>query len=93
MHWIDYRVSIPFFGGRYYLTVFFGKERRQLSRIKLEGQASVMKASVVYIIAGWVLISLLFMVLAATVYMVKSVLGLDMFEDPSVFHSLFYRQP
>ena len=37
-HIIDYRVSIPFFSKRFYLTVLAGRERRSHIRLAAEGQ-------------------------------------------------------
>ena len=37
-HVIDYRVSVPFFGRRYYFAFFAGHEQRQLLRLVAESQ-------------------------------------------------------
>lgn len=37
-HQVEYRVSLPFFGRRYYLALFVGRERRARSRLVAEGQ-------------------------------------------------------
>jgi hypothetical protein len=89
-HWLDYRASIPFFGARYYITLFCGKERRQLERIKLEGQASVGKASLAYIILAWGFFSLLIAAFIVAAYVAKSVMGIDLLEGPSAFHGLIF---
>ena len=90
LHWIDYRVSLPFFGGRYYLTFLFGKERRVLSRIKSEGQASLTKTSIVYVAVLWLLISISLLASLVLLYVIKSAVGLDLFSGPSVFHDFAY---
>lgn len=40
-HGIEYRVSLPFFGKRFYVTLFVGRERRARSRLVAEGQLPV----------------------------------------------------
>lgn len=92
-HWIDYRVSLPFFGGRYYLTLLFGKERRLLSRIKSEGQASVTKTSIVYVAILWFLITIGLISGILFLYLVKSAFGLDLFSGPSVLHDFAHIDP
>lgn len=37
-HAIEYRVSLPIFGGRFYLAFFAGRERRTLARLEASGQ-------------------------------------------------------
>ena len=39
-HAIDYRVSLPLFGRRFYFTMLLGRERRSLERLRKEGQLS-----------------------------------------------------
>ena len=87
-HWIDWRVSIPFLGRRYYVTLLFGKERRDLARLHQEGQLSLSRIYVVYLIlalAGLVLLSALILF---ALYLAKSTLGMDVFEGPSEFHEI-----
>ncbi len=87
-HWIDWRVSIPFLGRRYYVTLLFGKERRDLARLHQEGQLSLSRIYVVYLIlalAGLVLMSALMLF---ALYLAKSTLGMDVFEGPSEFHEI-----
>ncbi|MBU2582585.1 MAG: hypothetical protein KJ622_12785 [Alphaproteobacteria bacterium] len=93
LHWIDYRVSLPFFGNRYYLTVLFGKERRLLKRVKSEGQASLLKSSIVYVAVLWFLISVCLISSLGGLYLVKSVLGVDVFNGPSLVHQLVIVDP
>lgn len=89
-HWIDYRVSLPFFGARFYLTIFFGKERRQLGRIRSEGQESLTKASIFYVLVLWILISIGMIACLVSLYAVKSALGIDLFEGPSFLHEYLF---
>lgn len=90
LHWIDYRVSLPFFGRRFYLTFLFGKERRGLSRIKSEGQASVTKTSLIYVAVLWLLISTVLFASLVLVYALKSAIGIDVFDGPSALHDFAF---
>lgn len=90
-HWLDYRVSVPFFGARFYLTVFFGKERRSENRLKAEGYLGIKKVSLFYIFMLWLAFSGLFFVAAMALYFVKSAIGLDLLDDHSVVHHLFFK--
>lgn len=92
-HLIDYRVSLPFLGGRYYLTVLFGRERRLLDRIKSEGQASVLKSSVVYVAILWFLVSVCLLSALLAMYVLKSAIGVDVFSGPSVVHDYMISVP
>ena len=84
------RVSLPVFGRRYYLAVFLGRERRGLQRLRQEGQLSIPLISVVmFVLAGLALPSLIAIILLAT-YLLKSVLGIDLLDGPSLLHDLFF---
>lgn len=89
-HFIDYRVSVPFIGGRYYLTLFFGKERRGLSRIRSEGQASLTKASILYVAILWIVFSVGLLASLVLIYVIKSAMGIDLFYGPSFLHDFAF---
>ena len=88
-HVIDYRVSIPFFGKRYYLTVLAGRERRSRARLAREGQ--LMSGQVARLDATVLGVALAFglIALAFGLYIVKSALGIDLFEGDSAMHEVF----
>lgn len=88
-HVIDYRVSIPFFGKRYYLTVLAGRERRSRARLAREGQ--LMSGQVARLDATVLGVALAFglIALAFGLYIVKSALGIDLFEGNSAMHEVF----
>ena len=54
------KVSIPFFGKRFYLSFLFGRDLRNDERLKSEGQLGLKSTSLVYGVALWVIGSMLF---------------------------------
>lgn len=80
-HQIEYRVSVPFFGKRFYVTLFVGRERRVRSRLVAEGQmpvAQILKPDPV----AWTLILALtgFGVLLA-LFLAKAMFGIELGES------------
>lgn len=76
-HQIEYRVSVPFFGKRFYVTLFVGRERRARSRLVAEGQlpaAQIVKPDPV----AWTLVLALtgFGVLLA-LFLAKAMFGIE----------------
>lgn len=91
-HKIDWRVSIPVFGRRYYLTVFFGRERRSLTRLLEEGQIDLSRISATYAAAIGIGGALLFLVCVLVGYVLKSALGIDLQAGDSALHQMIYEQ-
>jgi len=89
-HKLDYRVSLPLLGRRYYVVLLAGKERRSLSRISGDGQNTTWRLSVAYAILMSVIATGGIVAAVVLLYVVKSMVGLDLFEEHSVLHSLFY---
>lgn len=89
-HLVDYRVSIPFFGRRFYAVVLFGRERRDLQRLGNEGQLSSWRVQIAYyaLIVGVAGVFTLFTIIA--LYVAKSALGIDLSDGPSVLHGWVY---
>lgn len=89
-HAIDYRVSFPTgIWGAWYLVILAGRERRNAARLADEGQTSLRRRTV--LISAILLLGLmaaLFGVLCA-LYIVKSLLGIDLFPGPSPLHALY----
>lgn len=89
-HKIDYRVSLPILGRRYYLVLLAGKERRTLARIHSEGQNTAWRMSMAYAILMTAIAMFGTVAVLVLLYAVKSMLGIDLFEEHSLLHSLFY---
>ena len=91
-HLIEYRASLPFFGHRYYLTVFFGPERRSLSRLVEEGQTDIHVITYAYVVILFLLVGGMTLSLVFLFYLAKSALGIDLFDGPSSLHDLLFSQ-
>ncbi len=89
-HGFDYRVSLPLLGRRYYFVFLAGRERRSLSRIRGDGENTTWRLSMAYammmsaIAMGGLVVAVLLL------YVVKSMAGIDLFDEHSFLHGLFY---
>ena len=87
-HPLDYRVSFGVFGRRYYLTVLGGRERRSRERLLREGQTVLSRLTLAYSVltvafgVGLVLFGFI------ALYVVKSLLGIDLIQDYSLVGDL-----
>jgi hypothetical protein len=90
-HIIEYRTSIPYlFGQRFYLTIFFGRERRNLARLLAEGQLNAKRIAALYGLCagmGAIVFATIFVI---TVYITKSAIGIDVFDGPSPLHDFVF---
>ena len=93
-HTIDYRVSTALLGRRFYLALFSGRELRSPRRVSDDGQQrgfmDFLFEAVLLCLAGVFLVCLLALSGLVTLYLVKSALGIDLFEGPSVLHRFFF---
>ncbi len=89
-HVVEYRVSLPFFGGRYYFAFFSGRCQRSFDRISAEGQRRSWAHASFSFGTLFLVVSTMLMCGAATAYLVKSLLGIDLFDDHFAFHYLFF---
>ncbi|MCK8043478.1 hypothetical protein MSG37_01140 [Shewanella sp. 1CM18E] len=79
-HFIDNRGSfyVPFVGWRFFYVLLIGRNKRALSRKEKQLTLALFSLSVL----GFILMSLLFGLLL--LYLLKSALGIDLFEDTSL---------
>ncbi len=89
-HKLDYRVSVPFFGKRYYFVVKGGEERRSQDRIAKEGLNAPWRVSIAYTVLMGVIATTGLMAVIVLLYLLKSIMGIDVYEDHSMLHNLFY---
>ncbi|MFN3868479.1 MAG: hypothetical protein ACK4MF_05370 [Hyphomicrobiaceae bacterium] len=82
---VDFRVSLPFFGRRYYLTILLGKERRSRQRLHAERQLSTRKATITYFVAALLIAATVLLCAMAFAYVLKSIVGLDLVKAPSIW--------
>jgi hypothetical protein len=87
-HRIDLRVSIPVPTGRWYVTIVAGPERRSAQRLRAEGQTHWLRQAAIYAMLMALMLWLVVCVFGL-VYLLKSALGIDLFEGNSPFHALW----
>lgn len=87
-HAIDYRISVPFFGRRYYLAILAGRERRSLERLLREGQAILSRAMMFYTAAIVSLAGISVVTGLVVFYLAKSLIGVDLFEGNPMHDAL-----
>lgn len=90
-HSLDFRVSLPVLGKRYYLVLLGGKERRSRARLRSEGQDAARRLWIGYALVLGVLLSASVVFGIMLLYLAKSMLGIDLFDEHSVMHDLFFR--
>ena len=89
-HVIAYRMSLPFLGRRYYFAVFAGREQRSLARLVAESQRKSWWHTTFSVSALLMCLSTGVMCALATAYLVKSMLGIDLFDEHFFLHRLFF---
>lgn len=93
-HSLDYRVSSSVFGSGFYIALLAGGEKRPLMRLRREGLKRALPAvlfevgTVCLAIAGMVCLLVGVSVIGA--YIVKSAMGIDLMDGPSLLHNFFY---
>lgn len=90
-HSIDLRTSIPLFGGRYYLTVLAGRERRSLDRLAREGQLDLKRVVCAYAALSALVAAPIVMLLVVSLAF-TTLAGLDALDPPILaLHELMHR--
>lgn len=87
-HTIEHRVSLPFFGRRFYMAFFAGPERRSMDRLLQEQQVHIRRVAFSSAVLIAVLIVVGFTFMTMGLYAIKSASGIDVFQDTSVFHDI-----
>jgi hypothetical protein len=89
-HLMDYRVSLPVpFAGQCYLVVLAGRERRNEARLAAEGYTRPSRQATVYSIALVLLLAFSTFGILSFLYIIKSLVGIDLFDGPSTLHPLY----
>ncbi len=91
-HKLDFRVSLPFFGKRYYFVLLGGAERRSILRIERDGQNAPWRLTAAYFVIVTLLASVGLTALILGLYALKSLMGIDMFEGSSFMHGIVFTQ-
>ena len=89
-HSIDYRTSISFFGIPFYVTFLMGRERRSRERLAEEGQTQVHRVAIAHIILTLLIGLSCIAAVACVLYLIKSAVGIDLFDGNSSLHELFF---
>ena len=92
-HAIDYRASIPFFGRRFYVTLLVGRERRSLERLAREAQLRARHVAIVYSVLLMLVSCAAFFAFVLLGYLLKSAMGLDLTDGPSLLHQYILDGP
>jgi hypothetical protein len=88
-HGIALRASFRWLEKRYYVAMFFGEDSRNVERLKAEGQTDAIPVGVTFFILLSAVAAYAVVPIAIALYMIKSMLGIDLFDGPSPFHQLF----
>lgn len=89
-HPIDLRASVPLPGGRWYVTILAGRERRSFDRLRAEGQLAWVQRAAIYMML-LALILWIIVCVVAVFYFAKSALGVDFFDGSSPLHFIYER--
>ena len=89
-HIMDYRLSLPFGTRRFYVRLLCGRERRKLSRLIAEGQTNPWLTLAAAVLLFWFMITVSLVFLAIGLYLLKTVLGIDLFDGPSFLHRILF---
>ena len=89
-HIMDYRLSLPFGSRRFYVRLLCGRERRKLSRLIAEGQTNPWLTLAAAVLLFWFMITVSLVFLAVGLYLLKTVLGIDLFDGPSFLHRILF---
>jgi hypothetical protein len=93
-HTVAYQVSTSLLGRNFYLALFWGREQRSFHRLDEEGQRRSFKEVLFAATLISTVISGAFTLTVAAVavglYLLKSFLGIDIFEHHSFMHRFFF---
>lgn len=93
-HMVAVRRTLPLLGGRYYLAVFVGRDRRRkltsLERFIMRGMKESWFRRLLTTFALFAVAALIALGSLCVTYLVKSALGIDLLQGPSVLHDLLY---
>lgn len=89
-HAVDFRTSISFFGVPFYITLLMGRERRSRERLAQEGQTQVHKIAIAHIVLALVMGLSCLAAIACLLYLLKSAVGIDLFDGHFAMHDLFF---
>lgn len=93
-HGMAWRASTRLFGRRFYLVLLSGREGRSPARLRHDGMAMSLFALLARIVgvAAWITVAFALCAVAGVgmLYVVKSHLGIDLIDGPSLLHDYFF---
>ncbi len=93
-HLFSYRASSSIFGRRFYISIFFGTERRADARLEQEGRKkSFLNLLMMGLTITWVIFWITVVIIGFAVvalYLLKSAAGINLFEQDSFLHPFFF---
>lgn len=87
---LSYRISFSVFGRRFFFAFLAGREYRSAQRVATEGQTKSWQHRLFGVALLVAFASTMLMSSIATAYLVKSLIGVDVFEDHFPLHPLFF---
>lgn len=87
---LRYCASVPLLGKRYYIAVSIGREKRKIGRLAAEAHTKSWLHTTVSLSATLMFAATLLMSSLATAYLLKSVLGVDLFDESFFMHGGFF---
>ena len=87
-HGIALRASFRGPERRYYVALFCGEDQRNMERLKAEGQVDAIPVGITFFILLGLVALYGLVPLVIIGYLLKSMLGIDFFEGPSMFHAM-----
>lgn len=87
---LSYRISVGFLGRRFFVAVLAGQERRSSERLAIEAQHKRWRH---WLFGAALLVgfgSTMLMCTLATAYLLKSLIGVDIFDEHFPLHQLFF---
>ena len=87
-HGVALRASFRGPEKRYYVALFIGEDNRSIERLKAEGQVDAIPVGITFFILLSVIAIYAVVPIIIALYMIKSMLGIDLFDGPSPLHTL-----
>jgi hypothetical protein len=93
-HALAMRRTVPLLGGRYYLAVFVGRDRRRklssIERFILRGMKDSWSRRTFATLGLIVLAGIIVLGSICVTYLLKTALGINLLDGPSILHNLLY---
>lgn len=75
-HAADLKLSVPFWGSRFYIRFLAGPERRNMARLQQEGQVGALRITLFYAAVAFALVAVVLAGGALFSYLIEATIGL-----------------